>query len=125
MVTISETAVLDDLSAAIDLQPRAGVSATSWRWSVRQRLIGIRELLLGQTEPGEDAWGAARRDVAQRDRQALLVRLSTLGPQVLEDEDLEGVRRELARFVRDVRRYVQRGHDLAWDEVEQEFGGSE
>ena len=126
MTTISETVVLDDLCAVLDQHPGTGVRESSWRWMVRQRLSGVRDLLLASSAPpDEDGWVAARLGVTLREQRALLTRLSALGPQVLEESDLDLVQRELARFVGDVRRHLQRVHDLVWDEVEQEFGGSE
>ena len=60
-----------------------------------------------------------------RERNALLGRLSTLGPAVLDSPDVEVVRRDVKRLVADVAHHLQRLHDLAYDEVEIELGGSE
>jgi hypothetical protein len=44
---------------------------------------------------------------------------------VLENPDVEAVRVELKRLVADIAHHCQRLHDLAYDEVELELGGSE
>ena len=102
-------------------EPRLGV----WRWAVRQRMSGVRDLLLGETARPDAEWLAPRHRTALRERRTLLQRLSALGAAVLEAPDAETVRRDALRLVEDVRRHLQRRNDLAWDDVEQEFGGSE
>ena len=46
-------------------------------------------------------------------------------PAVLEHPDVAEVRQELKRLLADIAHHVQRLHDLAYDEVELEIGGSE
>ena len=60
-----------------------------------------------------------------RERNALLARLGTLGPQVLEHPDTDAVHADVQRLLVDVGHHAQRLHDLAYDEVELELGGSE
>ena len=60
-----------------------------------------------------------------RERAALLSRLAAYGPKVLEHPDVDEVRVGLKRLLGDIDHYVQRQHDLAYDEVELEIGGSE
>ena len=72
-----------------------------------------------------DGWLSARHGRSARERAALLGRLAAYGPKVLEHPDLDEVRDGLKRLLGDIEHYVQRQHDLAYDEVELEIGGSE
>ena len=108
------------LELALD-EPRDG----GWRWVVRQRMAAVRDALLPDVESPDDGWLAARSGGIARERDTLLGRLSELGPEVLESPDADRVRAELRRLVTDIRHYVQRVHDLAYDAVELELGGSE
>jgi hypothetical protein len=101
------------------------VSVGNWRWTVRQRMAGVRDALAGEAGDPDDGWLAARGGTAFRERNALLRRMSALGPQVLENPDIDRVRAELRRLVRDIARHVQRLNDLVYDDVELELGGSE
>ena len=113
------------LDHALDAPRGAGVPLGNWRWSVRQRLVIVRDRLVAETMGSQDGWLAARGGAAFRERNALLARLSILGPQILETPDIEGTRIELKRLLMDIQRHVQRLNDLAYDEVELELGGSE
>ncbi|WP_110180652.1 hypothetical protein [Nocardioides solisilvae] len=95
-----------------------------WRWAVLQRMLPVRESLVRETELPTD-WLAARRSRALRERNALLGRMSELRFRVMGDPDVERATYEMRRLVVDVRHYLQRLHDLAYDEVEAELGGSE
>ena len=117
--------VLEELHQALEVPIQPGAPLGTWRWTVRQRMAGVRDALVAETAHHEDAWLAARGGSVLRERNALLGRLSALGPQVLEEERIEQVRGELARLPCDIRHHVQRLHDLAYDEVELELGGSE
>ena len=86
---------------------------------------GVRDVLVGEAAGSDDGWLAARGGSAFRERNALLARLSTLGPLILETPDIEASRVELKRLLMDIQRHVQRINDLAYDEVELELGGSE
>ena len=118
-------AALQALDQALDAPRRPGIPLGNWRWMVRQRMAGVRDALVGEAAGSDDGWLAARGGSAFRERNALLSRLSTLGPQILETPDVEATRLELKRLVMDVQRHVQRVNDLAYDEVELELGGSE
>lgn len=119
------TAALQRLHQALDAPRHPGAPLGTWRWSVRQRMAGVRDVLIAETSHHEDEWLAARGGTVLRERNALLGRLSAIGPRVLESESVEEVRDELKRLLGDIRHHVQRLHDLAYDEVELELGGSE
>jgi hypothetical protein len=113
------------LETALVAAPTTPAELGPWRWAVRQHLVGVRDLLVAETSCGTDGWLAARGATAMRRRNALLGRISRLGPQVLESADVTVVRRELARLVVDVRHHRQRLRDLAYDEVALELGGED
>jgi hypothetical protein len=119
------SSALQSLSVALDAPHDDGVSLGTWRWTVRRRMVAVRDALASEHHHPADGWLAARGGAAIRERNALLVRLAALGPQVLESPDVERVRRDLKRLVTDIAHHRQRLHDLAYDEVELELGGSE
>jgi hypothetical protein len=82
-------------------------------------------VLFRSAQYADEGWLIARTGSVLRERTALLGRLSALGPAVLESLEVEPVRAELDRLVVDIGRHAQRLHDLAYDEVELELGGSE
>jgi hypothetical protein len=88
-------------------------------------MAAVRDALVAETGPGGEGWLAARETGLLRERNALLRRLSALGPQVLENPDVDQVCSELHRLLVDVSHHVQRVRDLAYDEVALELGGSE
>jgi hypothetical protein len=97
----------------------------TWRWQVRQRMATLRDALVEEGEYSPDGWLAARSVAILRERNVLLRRLGQLGPAVLEDPDVDAVRSDLKRLAADISHHCQRLHDLAYDEVELELGGSE
>lgn len=105
--------------------PRAGAPLGNWRWSVRQRLAGLREALAAESAVTDNAWLAARHGATFRERGSLLARMATLGGDVLERPDLDAVRMDLRRLIVDVSHYMQRLNDLVYDDVELELGGEE
>lgn len=119
------TGALQALEAALEAPRLDGVALGNWRWVVRQRLGVVRDALMGLTSSTDDGWLAARGGTAFRERNALLARLGVLGPAVLESAEVEPVRQELKRLLVDIGHHVQRLHDLAYDDVELELGGSE
>ena len=125
VTSIGMTTAMQGLQQALEAPRRPGVPLGTWRWSVRQRMGAVRDALIAETGQGGEGWLAAREVGLLRERTALLSRLSALGPQVLENEDVDEVRTELHRLLVDVSHHVQRVNDLAYDEVELELGGSE
>jgi hypothetical protein len=112
--------LLDDLLRAPELgEPGA------WRWNVRRQLVPVREGLLREHSPRRDAWLSARASQALRERDALLARLNDLSSQVLVTTDVAGLAAQLSRLLVDIEHHAQRLHDLAYDNVELEIGGSE
>lgn len=97
----------------------------SWRLSVRQRLLDLADALVVEASDEADSSLSARADVVRRERQRLLTQLSVLVPEVAESRDLDGVRRRATRFLADVQHHNQRLHDLLYDTVGMEVGGSE
>jgi hypothetical protein len=125
ITTIGMSTALLGLRQALDSLSEPGTSLGGWRWTVRQQMAGIRDALLAEAEYGGEGWLVARKSSILRERTALLARLSALGPAVLESPEVDAVRAELERLAVDVGRHAQRLHDLAYDEVELELGGSE
>lgn len=95
-----------------------------WRQALRAESAPVRELLAGEPDQPAD-WMSARRSVALRERNALLGRLARWRAMAVADPDLDRLCLELGRLLADVRHHVQRMHDLAYDKVEIEVGGSE
>ena len=118
-------AAIHGLELALDAPRQSGVAHGNWRWVVRQRLGAVRDALIAEGDHSQDGWLAARGGNIIRERNALLTRVSALGPTVLESPDADEIRIELRRLLREIVRHVQRMHDLAYDEVEIELGGSE
>ncbi|HEY0948990.1 hypothetical protein [Nocardioides sp.] len=125
VTTTGMSSALQGLRRALESLNEPGVSEGSWRWAVRQQMARVRDTLLEEAQYADEGWLIARTGSVLRERTALLGRLSALGPAVLESLDVEPVRAELDRLVVDIGRHAQRLHDLAYDEVELELGGSE
>jgi len=100
-------------------------SLGTWRWTVRRSLVPVRDALVREPHATSDGWLSARHGRTARERAALLNRLGALGPLVIESPDVEDVRGRLRRLLADIDHHLQRRHDLAYDEVELEIGGSE
>lgn len=116
---------LHRLLLALDEPQQEATQLGRWRWAVRQRMAGLRDALVAEGDTLADGWLAARGVSILRERNALVTRLSNLGPAVLESPDVAKVRADLKRLAVDISHHCQRLHDLAYDEVELELGGSE
>jgi hypothetical protein len=119
--------VLMNLESAIsDLQETLSARTSSnWRWLVRQRLSAVRQALSDENFESWDGWLAARTGAADRERRQLLARISTVGSGVLDRLDTDRMAVEVRRLLADVEHYRQRVHDLIYDSVALEIGGSE
>ena len=116
---------LHRLLLALDEPLPEGLQLGRWRWAVRQRMAGVRDALAGEGDHPAEGWLAARGVAIVRERNALVARLTALGPAVLESPDVARVRDDLRRLAVDIAHHCQRRHDLVYDEVELELGGSE
>jgi hypothetical protein len=127
-MTVTDTglsAALQSLNGALAAYGRPGASVGQWRWQLRQQMAAVRDALVAEAGNGADGWTVAREGGMLRERNALLARLGTLGPRVLEHPDPDVVHADVQRLLVDVGHHAQRLHDLAYDEVELELGGSE
>jgi len=118
-------AALNGLAQALDAPRASGAALGNWRWTVRQRMASVREGLARESAHAADGWAVAREYSVLRERNALMSRLATMGPRVLDAPEVERIRNELKRLIGDINHHRQRLHDLVYDEVEIEFGGSE
>ena len=116
---------LHDLLRALEQPRHPGAALGTWRWQVRKRMAPVRDLLLREPYGESDGWLAARDVRSARERDLLLARLHRLGREVLESEDVGAVRERVRRLLTDIEHHRQRLHDLAYDRVELEIGGSE
>ena len=120
----STPAALAELHRALQA-PASPAEIAGWRWTVRRGMGPLRDALERDQHDYADGWLSARHGRSARERAALLRRLAAFGPEVLEHPDVDEVRVGLKRLLTDIDHYVQRQHDLAYDEVELEIGGSE
>lgn len=96
-----------------------------WRWLVGHRLLALREALEGEGSRAVDDWLASRENTLVRERDALLLKMDHLAGRIIEVADVDPLRAELQRLVRDLRRHRQRINDLVYDTVALDLGGSE
>ena len=103
----------------------ADSAAPDWRWNVRRRLSDVKDALSGPQARQADAWLAARAQSSNRQRHQLHARATALASGVLDKLDTEAIVGELRRLVTDLEHHIQRLHDLVYDSVSLELGGSE
>jgi hypothetical protein len=115
------TTTLDDLLRPATTRDNVG----AWRWTVRRRLVPVRDRLRGEIPSRREAWLSARHARALHERDELLGRLDHLSARVLVAPDVDEVAAQLSRLLVDIDHHAQRVHDLAYDDVELEIGGSE
>ena len=101
------------------------VTTPEWRWNVRRRLSAVKDALADPQTRMADAWLSAREGTSNRHRTQLQARVSTLAAGVLDRLDVELIVGELRRLQTDLEHHVQRVHDLVYDSVSLELGGSE
>ena len=116
-----EQAIHDLENAAAD-ESSARANPGAWRVAVRERLQRVRA---GMTEPlgSRDGWLVARTQHADRDRRALLDRITATTSRVSDARPASTVLPEIRRLSRDLAHYRQRLTDLDYDAVELELGG--
>ena len=100
-------------------------AATNWRWMMRDQLSAVREALKDERFASWDGWLAARSGTSDRERQQLLARITSMGNSLLDRLDTDRAAAEVRRLLNDVEHYRQRMHDLVYDSVSMEIGGSE
>ncbi len=120
----STAAALEGLHHALEA-PASPTELGGWRWTVRRGMGPLRDALEREPHDPADGWLSARHGRSARERAVLLRRLAAFGPVVLEHPDVDEVRVGLKRLLTDIDHHVQREHDLAYDAVELEIGGSE
>ncbi len=114
-------------SAMSDLRQTLSSSrtATNWRMMMRDQLAAVRDALGDERFASWDGWLAARSGTTDRERQQLLARLTALGNGLLDRLDTDRAAAEVRRILNDVEHFRQRMHDLVYDSVSMEIGGSE
>jgi hypothetical protein len=115
-----ETAV-SDLRQILAEDP----TAPEWRWNVRRQLSEVKEALAQPPARQREAWLAARALLSNRDRAQLQARVLSVSAGVLDRLDTATILHEVKRLLGDLEHHVQRLHDLVYDSVSWELGGSE
>ena len=115
---------MDSLDSAI-FGLRHAVDTDNWRWLVRQNLSAVRDALASPPVRSLDGWLVARAESSERLRHDLVERVTEVGSALLERPDPETARAEVHRLVVDLEHFRQRLHDLVYDSVSLELGGSE
>ncbi len=100
-------------------------TAPEWRWHVRRRLSEVLDALDTPQARSAEAWLAARAQNNSRVQHRLQKRAATLASGVLDRLDGDSIVREVRRLLGDLEHHVQRMHDLVYDSVSMELGGSE
>ena len=103
----------------------ADSTVPEWRWNVRRGLSEVKDALSGPQARQADAWLAARASCSDRVRAQLYARATALASGVLDKLDTESILQETRRLLTDLEHHVQRLHDLVYDSVSLELGGSE
>lgn len=114
-------------SAIADLQRtlRSSRTTSSWRLMTRNQLVAVKDALSDERFASWDGWLAARSGASDRERLQLIGRIQALGSGLLDRLDTERVASEVKRLLLDVEHYRQKVHDLVYDSVSMEIGGSE
>jgi hypothetical protein len=114
-------------SAISDLRQTLSGSrtASNWRLLARQQLSAVREALGDERFATWDGWLAARSSGSDRERQQLLARITALAGGLLDRLDTDRAAAEVRRLLLDVEHYRQKVHNLVYDSVSMEIGGSE
>lgn len=98
--------------------------AKAWRELIDEQLTAVRDALRRETALPPDGWTAARWKRTDRERLTLINRVTKLRTRLAAGP--ENARSgEVDRLLVDVEHHLQRLHDLLYDSVEMEIGGSE
>lgn len=119
------TASLESAIRDLRLVLADDASAPEWRWRLRHLLSQVRDALADPDGAFVEAWLVGRQAASQRCRRQLQGRVAALGGGMLDRPDTEPAAAELRRLQTDLERYLQRAHDLVYDAVSLELGGSE
>ena len=114
-------------SAIAELHETLGSArtASNWRWLLRQRLSAVKQALTDEDFQSWDGWLAARSGATERERRQLLARVSSVASGLLDRLESDRIASEVRRLLNDIEHYRQRVHDLVYDSVALEIGGSE
>jgi hypothetical protein len=114
-------------SAIAELQRTLRTSRTTsnWRLTARNQLTAVRDALSDERFASWDGWLAARSGASDRERLQLIGRIQAMAGGLLDRLDTERVSAEVKRLILDVEHYRQKVHDLVYDSVSMEIGGSE
>lgn len=115
---------LRGLNEALD-GPRLPGALAPWRHAVDEQLGSLFDCLTREGPVANEGWLADRSLTLRRERNALLGRISGLSARLGHTPESDLIRMELKRFLVDCNHHVQKLHDLAYDDVEFEVGGSE
>ena len=133
---MSDTTGLETAVRELRLILASDTTSPEWRWNVRRRLSDVRDALGGpepadatrvpsqQGEQGEE-WLTARTAGSERRTRQLQARAGMLAVAVLDRLDGASVVRQVTRLLHDLEHQLQRDHDLAYDAVSLDLGGSE
>jgi len=121
--TIAMHSALQELNQALDA-PRVPGALGPWRKAVSDRSAFVRDCLNREGPVASEGWLADRSKLMARERHSLLDRVLTVSAR-MEQSEVDLIRMEIKRLMVDINHHVQRLHDLAYDDVEMEVGGSE
>jgi hypothetical protein len=119
MVTLEHA--IKDLRTILGQDP----AAPDWRWQLRRQLSAVKEALSDSAATPSDGWLSARAGSTNRERHVLRSRVSAIAAAVLDRLDTDTIAHEVSRLERDLEHHLQRLHDLVYDSVALEIGGSE
>lgn len=115
----------------------ADPSSPEWRWHVRVRLQAVEQALAPLVPPAppspsspaagadSDGWLSPRVEGTDRRAVQLRARVAVVASGVLDRLDAPTIDRELRRLLRDLEHLLQRDHDVTYDSVSLDLGGSE
>lgn len=114
----------------------ADPSSPEWRWHVRVRLQAVQEALApvaavpvgarsGAERDDGYGWLAPRAEGTDRRTVQLRARVGVVASGVTDRTDAPSIQRQVRRLLHDLEHLLQRDHDLVYDSVSLDLGGSE